>query len=202
MNIHCFGCSFTHDLYGYSWPYYLSKKLKNHKVINYAYPGSDVLYSIYCMEKIQKNDNDFFIFQGTGWARLCTWQEFKPTPLVTQVKNNYFIIKDSTIQENYKMKTMNFGMEETRFYKDYYGYMTDCTLKVQWYAYLNCAKQYADFSFTQIKKIKNFDSFQDSIGKEKYNSYVRDNGFHLNAEGCVLQADWVKEKIKDDLHVE
>lgn len=63
MRIHCFGCSWTFDIYENSWPQILANRYPQHQIYNYSMEATDPLYSLYCMSKIKKQKTIFLYFK-------------------------------------------------------------------------------------------------------------------------------------------
>lgn len=208
MNIHCFGCSWTYDLYlnQSSWPQELSKLCPQHNIYNYSLPGSDNVWSLFCMQQIKKQyPNDFFIYQSTNESRITIWSDNPLDNDMIKRHENYFTLDKPQIEKNNNLHTIT---PSTKKYKKqilgYYKLMTDDTCHFVNKQIIKNNIDIADYSFAQIKTYGlGHDCFIQEITEEVYNSLVVDGKMqHLGNKGCLLQAQWVKEKIGDRLNVE
>ena len=199
MNIHVFGCSFSNDLYGWSWPRELAKMLPDYKIYNYSMPGSDVLWSLYCMDQVEKTNDDFLIFQSTTSCRVTTWSvDFKVSDYFTQ-DNNYFYLDKHEMTKLFNFTYCSPASIESnvaKFKKSYYKHMPYEIMRFQHKVNIERGVAKCDYSFSQKNKEDGLVTLMEEWGKKKYRKHVFDGaGMHLSHEGCKLQAQWVANKI-------
>ena len=200
--INCFGCSFTSGIERTenSWPEELAKLVPNYNIVNYGYAASSALFALHMMRNVKKNQGDINIFQITSPYRVTSWKKnFHINQNLVQCTDNYW--KFPWIPNDIKVITSStFLPSAKKFHKQYYSYMSEDTLSVQFECNVELGKQYADYSFRQqgSKNDAKFTNvFQREITEIDYKNYCYDDDSHLTKEGHVFQASWVYNKIKD-----
>jgi hypothetical protein len=200
--INCFGCSFTSGIIRTenSWPEELAKLVPNYNIVNYGYAASSALFALHMMRNVKKNQGDINIFQITSPYRVTSWKKnFHMTQNLVQRTDNYW--EFARMPDDIKvMTTSTFHPSAKKFHKQYYSYMSEDTLCVQFECNVELGKQYADYSFRHLgskNDAKVSDVFQQEITEITYKNYCYDNDSHLTKEGHVFQASWVYNKIKD-----
>ena len=202
MDIHCFGCSWSHDLYENSWPKILAKRYPQHTIYNYSMPASDILFSIYCMTKVKprKNTKNFFIFQGTGSGRISSYNKFLPQQFLIG-QGNYKSMDENKLKEfsNFKRITRGMGKESPKFFKQYFNFISDEIIDFEYDVYIKYARTLADYTFTQREKVDGVDCLvTDCFNNHKnYKKYICDSaGQHLGEDGLQKQVDWIEKKLE------
>jgi lysophospholipase L1-like esterase len=203
--IYCFGCSFTQGVGHGDWvnyTTYLSELLPNYDVYNYGVGGSSELFHAYLMRTLpEKTSEDVTILQLTSIGRFTQWNDINYHTAFEQQTEDLWKLDRKIITQN--VQCITYGMLDRKNYPDYkfikmyYERTTRLYEKEKFAANVYYASQFFDYAFFhRISKLKQYDSFQDSITDGKWNSFVVDDGCHFNEDGAKEEARWVYEKLK------
>jgi hypothetical protein len=223
MNILCLGCSWTSGLHigdhkGFAnsgeinWVRQIAKIMPEHNFYNFAFPGTSVMHSINVLHQSKKLLNfDKVIFQITNEGRYTYYKNlphnFVSLDRVVQENKNYFYL-DLTMDQVWNI---NFGVLNQKVFmreedKDrfslakmwYERFTSTSNFCIEHKVSIEYLKSQVDLLFFHKKDccfIDNVQTIQDQILNEKWNDYVIDDGCHFNLDGCIWQANFIKEKL-------
>lgn len=202
MKIAVYGCSWSQglSLHDYSsWVTELASVCPEHEFYNYSYGGSSVLYQIHLMENTKA---DFKIFQVSAPGRLTWWDDVKDhSKYLTQIRDNVWGFRSVNI--NHRINTGTIASEKFKYTKPeihkfgkmYYSLIENNYFVTEHIVHSYYAIKKSDYCFCHTSSVNGLDSVYDTLGKEKFESFVIDNGNHFGKEGQKWQAKWIKEKI-------
>lgn len=229
-----FGCSFSEGVNTLeihksknNWPLFLSQKLNDCKVYNYAIGATSIDYMLEkLLEYKYENPNSICVFQATKPHRFTRevsridlnekWQtnkKFSTENYLKLDKENLVRITGGT-----QIAPADFNNDKEckkilKFIKSYYDNYDNMHQSLQFNSYVSMASHVADFCYIHTRNANQ--SYQQNIksgyyGKyftdipcvneilgHKFTEFSQDEGNHFNIDGNKWVAAWVYNNIKD-----
>jgi len=199
IDVGIFGCSFSSSSYPNTWPnFFAENNLNKFNVIDYAYPGTSIEYSIWRLEQFKKEyPKGKTIFQITGPNRhTCN----VGTTFEKQERFNYKrVLVD---WDDICIRTVAHAKDKDKLSKWFLNslrYTDDWNKEINWKLALHYVKNNTDFAFAH-KQIddKTFPCIQDVCTEDEWKYFCKMLPFdqHFNHHGVKWQAKWVYEQVK------
>ena len=207
MRIGLYGCSWAagRDWKAPSIGEELAKENKDWIIYNYARAGIGMDAIAYLYEKTA-HKNDFNIVKFTGMNRKTIIHEDLNLNLdygCKKITENYFKLNKNNISNFATFRAVGY-FNSDKFntsilesgYECYMTYRKPDYLKTLSIILANFLKYKADIAYCHRKdhgKVYLVESTENFI--DNFDSYVYDEGFHFNEEGCNVEAKWLTKKI-------
>lgn len=178
-----------------------------------------------------KSKDDITVFQITHHSRLSFWDcDFYNNLSECVINNTHEIVNNYTsrrlkhkvnfgnitpgdLQAGFSLKVLN-GKDtkvKAKHADWYYKGLGKQQALFEWSLAIEYVISRADFVYFHFfhpdnyadmqEKYSHIPCFRDEIGHDTYNDWVIDEGNHLGPQGNEVLADWIYEKIEDQLHV-
>lgn len=219
MKIYVFGCSWSIGVYRSfsieqrdndfadpckadfsSWASELASMFPQHDITNYALPGSDIVFSIACLNKVLADkDYDKIIFQVTNTYRFTYWNDVDLSIHLRNYSKNYkrfseSVVNDvtpSSVAENFIDRS-----KDTSFMQNYIGRVNGQREEAMHGSLVKYAENNSDLCFSHINMDHlDITSIERETGDDFF-KYVCDHGLHFGDNGNKWQAEWVAEQLK------
>lgn len=189
-----------------NWTRELGKLRPDWEITNYSLAGASTLFSVSMLDRaLEKNSYDCIIFQVSTADRYSSWTEnFDVESRLYNVDNNVrmfnlSILDDVLIYDSHTPKKSIWNDliskdKDNAFINYYYYRTTDEMFDLNHKALIEYAKSKSNIVFAH-RSSKLCKSIEETLGKDKFESFFMDEGKHFGLEGCQWQAKWILDKI-------
>lgn len=209
MKIHTFGCSWTHghgpdssDTGLTSWPSVLSQRHPRYEVVNHAFQGSSLDFSLAQLHEVLKSKEESIrIFQITAPFRYTVWNQADIDKHKTYLRNySYYTDRAIETTERYHGGWNNNRVrEDKKFHKYLVAKRNPMAEKANYLSSADFLLHNCHFVFYHMRweGISNYNipAIKDELGEEQFTKYIHDDGFHFGMEGCKWVASWVEKNL-------